>query len=69
MHLCPPHQASSGTNLTVTIPSDELVQGSTYTFVLRVTSVYGGSAEAEVSVFKSQQALLALKVSGVHNLS
>lgn len=48
--------------MTMTIPSDYLVQGSTHFFVLRVTSYYGGSAEAEVEVFKSTQELPALKV-------
>lgn len=46
----------------MTIPSEYLAQGSTYSFVLRVTSNYGGSAEAEVEVLKSTEELPALKV-------
>lgn len=48
--------------MTVVIPSEYLSLGSTYSFVLRVVTVLGGSAEAGVSVFKSQQELLAMKV-------
>lgn len=55
-------QASVNNNLTVTIPSDYLVQGSTYSFMLRVENMFGGAAEAEATVFKSSQELLALKV-------
>lgn len=48
--------------LTVTIPSDAMVQGATYVFVLRVDTALGGSAEAEVEVYKSSRVLLISKV-------
>ncbi|CAM9204557.1 unnamed protein product [Laminaria digitata] len=57
-------QASSLQNLTVIIPSDTLNQGSTYSFVLRVVTVMGGSAEAGATVFKSPDELLSMKVVG-----
>lgn len=50
--------------MTVTVPSEYLTQGSMYSFKLRAESVLGGSGEAEVTVFKSTQELLALKVRG-----
>lgn len=49
-------------NLTLVVPSNYLAEGSTYTFTLRVTSMFGGSAETSVSVFKSSLPLPAVKV-------
>lgn len=53
--------------MTVAIPSEYLNLGSTYSFVLRVVTVLGGSAEAGVTVFKSPQELLSMKVSASDN--
>lgn len=58
-------QASSTNNLTVTVPSVYLEGGFTYEVTLRVTSVFGGSAETSVNVLKSLQAVPAVKVSNI----
>lgn len=56
-------QTSSSNGLRVTIPSDYMAQGSTYAFVLRVETAFGGFSEAEVEVHKSSTVLLNTKVS------
>jgi len=48
--------------LIVAVPSQNLDEGSTYYFSLRVTTAQGGWGEARVEVFKSADALPALKV-------
>ncbi len=48
--------------LKVTIPSEDMVQGSTYAFVLQVDTELGGSAAAEVQVHKSSRVYLTSKV-------
>lgn len=55
-------QASTAKHLAVTIPSDYLEQLSTFSFVLRVDTVLGGSSEAAVEVYKSSVGLLVSKV-------
>lgn len=55
-------QASTAKQLAVTIPSDHLEQLSTFSFVLRVDTVLGGSSEATVEVYKSSVGLLVSKV-------
>lgn len=62
-------QANVANDLRVTVPSDDMAQGSTYTFVLRADTTLGGSGEAEVHAYKSSRELLISKVQyvpGVH---
>ncbi|CBJ26666.1 IPT/TIG domain-containing protein [Ectocarpus siliculosus] len=51
-------EASSNKELTVTIPSEHLAVENTFSFVLRVDTVLGGSSEAVVEVYKSSLGLL-----------
>ena len=44
------------------IPSENLDEGLTYSFSLRVTTALGGFGEARVEVLKSADALPTLKV-------
>lgn len=62
-------QASTAKHLAVTIPSDQLEQQSSYSFVLRVDTVLGGSSEATVEVYKSSAALLSSKVCSERQVS
>lgn len=62
LHLHFSLQASTTKHLTVTIPSEYLQQQSTFSFVLRVDTVLGGSSEATVDVYKSSQEVLVSKV-------
>lgn len=55
-------QAAAAKDFIVTLPSTSLGEGSTYTFGLRVESALGVSGEASIEVFKSAEALPALKV-------
>lgn len=55
-------QAGAQNGLVVTLPSASLDEGSTYWFGLRVTMGLGLWSEASVEVFKSTDALPALKV-------
>ena len=55
-------QANLANDLRVTIPSDDMAQGSSYAFVLIVDTQLGGSGEAEVHAYKSSRELLISKV-------
>ena len=55
-------QANAARHLMVTIPSNHLQQQSTFSFMLRVDTVLGGSSEATVEVYKSSVGLLVSKV-------
>ncbi|CAM9843656.1 unnamed protein product, partial [Ectocarpus sp. 4 AP-2014] len=57
-------QASSSKELTVTIPSKDLAVENTFSFVLRVSTVLGGSSEAMVEVYKSSLGLLDTQIVG-----
>eukprot|EP00903_Cladosiphon_okamuranus_P011441 g10779.t1 len=57
-------EANVAEDLRVTIPSDGMVQGSTYAFVLRADTALGGSGEAEVHAYKSSRELPISKVLG-----
>ncbi|CAM9632430.1 unnamed protein product [Ectocarpus sp. 6 AP-2014] len=57
-------QASSNKELTVTIPSEDLAMENTFSFVLRVETVLGGSSEAAVEVHKSSLELLVTRIVG-----
>ncbi|CAM9196214.1 unnamed protein product, partial [Ectocarpus sp. 8 AP-2014] len=57
-------QASSNKELTVTIPSEDLAVENTFSFVLRVETVLGGSSEAVVEVHKSSLELLGTRIVG-----
>lgn len=61
VYICAP-QASTAKQLAVTIPSGHLQQQSTFSFVLRVDTVLGGSSHATVEVYKSSVGLLVSKV-------
>ena len=65
----PSPQVSSANGLKVTIPSEDMAQGSTYVFVLRMDTALGSSARAEVSVYKSPHSLLNSKVRAVKSKS
>ena len=58
----PSQQASDIDGLRVTIPSEDMVPGSTYAFELLVDTELGGTAKAEVEVYKSSRVLLNSKV-------
>ncbi|CAM9609633.1 unnamed protein product, partial [Ectocarpus fasciculatus] len=57
-------QAADAKDFIVTLPSTSLDEGSTYTFGLHVESALGVSGEASIEVFKSAEALPALKIAG-----
>lgn len=61
--LSPSSQAGASNDFIVTLPSDSLDVGSTYSFGLRVTTGLGVWGEAQIEVFKAAGALPALKVS------
>ncbi|CAM9100098.1 unnamed protein product [Ectocarpus sp. 8 AP-2014] len=57
-------QAAAAKDFVIKLPSTSLDEGSTYTFGLRVESALGVSGEASIEVFKSAEALPALKIAG-----
>ena len=61
----PSPQVSSINGLKVTIPSEDMAQGSTYVFMLGMDTTLGSSARAEVAVYKSSHRLLNSKVRAV----
>ncbi|CAM9806997.1 unnamed protein product, partial [Ectocarpus fasciculatus] len=61
-------QASSNKELTVTIPSQYLSVHNTFSFVLKVDTVLGGSSEAAVEVYVSSLGLLVTRIVGSSTL-
>eukprot|EP00752_Nemacystus_decipiens_P006052 g5462.t2 len=57
-------QAGASGDFFVTLPTDSLDDGSTYSFGLRVTTALGLWGEAQVEVSKASDALPALKIAG-----
>eukprot|EP00752_Nemacystus_decipiens_P006064 g5472.t1 len=57
-------QAGVSNELFVTLPSDSLATGSSYTFGLRVTTALGVWSETQIEVFKSADTMPALKIAG-----